>query len=150
MAMAREKGLPMYAYFNGEGIIEASGTPVYSKALNRIRAPEMEAKQVFKEMEPHLEKGRILAFSIHTKGHTGIVSRTKDAWTYINSGKTNNALESTGRPNGVGEESLEAEILDWFNLAKSRGESLRITLGRLNEQKLVAFSDQKPSKSKKV
>lgn len=150
LAMAREKGLPKYAYFNGEGIIEASGTPVYSKALLKVRSPEMVAQQLLKEMEPHLEKGQILAFSIHTKGHTGIVSRTQDAWSYINSGKMNNALESNGRPRGVGEESLEAEILGWLNLAKSRGESLRITLGRLSEQKLVAYANQTPSKSKKV
>ena len=150
MAMARQKGLPKYACFNGEGIIEASGTPVYSKALFKVRSPEVEAKQLLEEMEPHLERGQILAFSTHTKGHTGIVSRKQDAWSYINSGKMDNALESNGRPRGVGEESLEAEILDWLNMAKSRGESLRITLGRLNEKKLVAYADQTPSKSKKV
>ena len=134
----------MNAYFNGEGIIEASGTPVYAKSLLNVRSPEVEADKVLNEMEPHLEKGQILAFSIHTKGHTGIISRTGDSWTYINSGRLDNSLESTKQSEGVGEESLKAELRHWFNLAKTRGESLRITLGRLNEQKLVAFA-QPPS-----
>lgn len=145
IAMAREKGLPMNAYLNGEGIIEASGTPVYAKSLLHVRSPEAEADKVLKEMEPHLEKGQILAFSIHTKGHTGIVSRTDNSWTYINSGRLDNSLESTKQVEGVGEESLKAELRHWFNLAKTRGESLRITLGRLNEQKLVAFTEPPPS-----
>jgi hypothetical protein len=143
--MAREKGLPMNAYFNGEGIIEASGTPVYAKSLFSVRSPEMEADKVFKEMEPLLEKGQILAFSIHTKGHTGIISQTGDAWTYINSGRMDNSMESTNQEKGVGEESLRAELQRWFNLAKTRGESLRITLGQLNEQKLVAFTKPSPT-----
>jgi len=105
---------------------------------------------VLKEIEPYLEKGQILSFSIHSKGHTGIVSRTKNAWTLINSGELDNSVRSTALPKGVGEESLEAEIRDWFELAKSCGESLRITLGRLNEKKLVSFYDQPPLESKKV
>jgi len=145
MAMAREKGLPMNAYFNGEGIIEASGTPVYAKSLLRVRSPEAEADKMLKEMEPLLEKGQILAFSIHTKGHTGIISRTANAWTYINSGRMDNSMESTNQAKGVGEESLKAELRHWFDLAKTRGESLRITLGRLNEQKLVAFTKPSPT-----
>jgi hypothetical protein len=150
MVMAKEQGLPMNAYFNGEGLIEASGSPVYAKTLLRIRSPERQAAQVLKEIKPYLEKGQILSFSIHSKGHTGIVSRAKNAWTLINSGEMDNSVRSTPLPRGVGEESLEAEIRDWFELAKSRGESLRITLGRLNEQMLVSFYDQPPLRPKKV
>jgi len=150
MAMAKEKGLPMNAYFNGEGLIAASGSPVYAKTLLQIRSPETQAAQVLKEIEPYLEKGQILSFSIHSKGHTGIVSRAKSVWTLINSGEMDNSVRSNALPKGVGEESLEAEIMNWFELAKSRGESLRITLGRLNEQKLVSFYDQPPLEPKKV
>jgi len=57
---------------------------------------------------------------------------------------------TTDQPKGVGEESLEAEIRNWFELAKSRKESLRITLGRLNEQKLLTYYDQPPSKPERV
>ena len=150
ISMAREKGLPMYALFNGEGLVEASGTPVYSKTLQRVKSHEIEAGQVLKEMEPYLEKGQILSFSIHTRGHTGIISQDNDTWTYINSGDMNNSLTHTGQPKGVGEESLEAEMANWFELAQSRGESLRITLGRLNEQKLVHFRESDTFPSEKV
>jgi hypothetical protein len=101
-------------------------------------------------MEPLLEKGQILAFSIHTKGHTGIISRTGEAWTYINSGRMDHSMESTNRSKGVGEESLKAEVRRWFDLAKTRGESLRITLGRLNEQKLMAFTKPSPTVHEKA
>jgi hypothetical protein len=150
IAMARERGLPMNAYFNGEGLVEASGTPVYSKTLHRVDSPERQASQILKEMEPYLEKGQILSFSIHTRGHTGIISQDKRTWTYINSGEMNNSVNSAGVPKGVGEESLEAEIGYWFKLAQIRGESLRITLGRLNEQKLAHFRDPDPLSTEKA
>jgi hypothetical protein len=150
MVMAREQGLPMNAYFNGEGLIAASGSPVYSKTLLKVGSPQRQADEVLQEIEPYLEKGQILSFSIHSKGHTGIVSRTKDAWTLINSGEMDHSLKSSGLPKGVGEESLEAEIRDWFELAKERRESLRITLGRLNEHQLVTYYDEPPTKPKKV
>ena len=150
IGMAKEQGLPMYAYFNGEGLIAASGSPVYSKTLYRVSSPEREASQVLQEIKPYLEEGQILSFSIHSRGHTGIVSRAKDTWTLINSGKMDHAMESTDLSKGVGEESLEAEIRDWFKLAGNRNESLRITLGRLNENKLVTYYEQSPMNSKKV
>lgn len=150
MVMAKEQGLPMNAYFNGEGLIAASGSPVYSKTLLHVRSPERQASQVLQEIEPHLEKGQILSFSIHSRGHTGIVSRENNTWTLINSGEMDHPLKSADLSKGVGEESLEAEIRDWFELAKDRRESLRITLGRLNEQQLVTYYDEPPTKPKKV
>ncbi len=149
MAMARQHGLPRYAYFNGEGLIAASGSPVYSKTLLRVRSPEKEAKQLLGEIGPRLEKGQILSFSIHSRGHTGIVSRVNDTWTLINSGELDHPLKSTHLSKGVGEESLAAEVRDWFELAKERQESLRVTLGRLNEQKLLTYhapTRRKPTK----
>jgi hypothetical protein len=141
MVMAKEQGLPMNAYFNGEGLIQASGSPVYSKTLLRVRSPERQASQLLKEIEPHLEKGQILSFSIHSKGHTGIVSRENNTWTLINSGEMDHTLNARNLPKGVGEESLAAEVRDWFKLARARRESLRITLGRLNEQQLLTYSE---------
>ncbi len=150
MVMAREQGLPRYAYFNGEGLIAASGSPVYSKTLLHVQSPEKQASQLLKEIEPHLEKGQILSFSIHSRGHTGIVSRTNDTWTLINSGKMDHTLNSKNLPKGVGEESLAAEGRDWFELARARRESLRVTLGKLNEQQLLTYSEPPPEKPKKV
>jgi hypothetical protein len=78
------------------------------------------------------------------------VSRADDAWTFINSGAMDNPVKATRLAKGVGEESLEAEVRNWFELAKARRESLRITLGRLDEQKLLAHLDEAPKKSRKV
>jgi hypothetical protein len=150
IVMAKEQGLPMNAYFNGEGLIAASGSPVYSKTLLQVRSPEKQAAQLLKEIEPHLEKGQILSFSIHSRGHTGIVSRVNDTWTLINSGKMDHTLNSKALPKGVGEESLAAEVRDWFELARARRESLLVTLGRLNEQQLLTYSEPPPTKPKKV
>lgn len=150
MVMAKEQGLPMNAYFNGEGLIEASGSPVYSKTVLQVRSPERQASQLLKEIEPHLEKGQILSFSIHSRGHTGIVSREDKTWTLINSGEMDHTLNSKDLPKGVGEESLAAELRDWFKLAGARRESLRVTLGRLNEQQLLTYSDTPPAKPREV
>lgn len=150
MVMAKEQGLPMYAYFNGEGLIAASGSPVYSKTLLQVQSPEKQASQLLKEIEPHLEKGQILSFSIHSRGHTGIVSRAGDTWTLINSGRMDNTLNSRDLPKGVGEESLAAEVRGWFKLAMARRESLRVTLGRLNEQQLLTYSEPPSRQPKKT
>jgi hypothetical protein len=39
----------------------------------------------------------------------------------------------------VGEEDLKAEIANWFRLAEDQGGPLMITLGRLNNEKLLPF-----------
>ncbi len=150
MVMAREQGLPMNAYFNGEGLIAASGSPVYSKTLLSVRSPERQASQVLKEIEPHLAKGQILSFSIHSRGHTGIISREGNTWTLINSGEMDHALNAKDLPKGVGEEALAAEIRNWFEMAKDRRESLRITLGSLSEKKLLTYAEPRTETPKKV
>ena len=150
MVMAREQGLPMNAYFNGEGLIAASGSSVYSKTLNHVRFPERQATQLLKEIEPHLEKGQILSFSIHSRGHTGIVSRDNGTWTLINSGEMDHALNSGNLRKGVGEESLAEEVRNWFKLARARRESLRITLGRLDEQQLLTYAEPQAEKPQKA
>ncbi len=150
MEMAKVNGLPAYSYLNGEGLIAASGSKLYYKAVPQVKSPEEQAKQVINEIKPHLEKGLILSFSTHSRGHTGIVSQANDDWTFINSGRMDNPVASTAQRKGVGEESLEAEIRDWFKLAQNRKESLQITLGRLDEKKLVAFYDQPSTTSKKA
>jgi hypothetical protein len=139
--MAVDKGLPKNAYLNGEGLVEASGTQVYSKSLPRIHHADVQADRIYEEMEPFLNKGFILSFSTHTRGHTGIVSQKNQQWTYINSGTMDHHLggsdDSTGDDRkGVGEEVLADEIKNWVRLAAERRESLKITLGRLNAQKL--------------
>lgn len=139
MARAMDNGLPMNAYLNGEGLIEFSGSKVYGKSFFRVSDPAGQARKVIEEMAPHLEKGSILSFSTESRGHTGIVSSKNGAWTYINSGVMDNPVSGTLARKGVGEEKLNQEIENWFQLAARRNESLVITLGRLNPNKLAAF-----------
>lgn len=141
--MAVEKGLPDNTYISDEGLIKASGSPVYSRSILRIDNPETQANHVIKEMEPYLEKGLILSFSTHTKGHTGIVSKKDDTWTFINSRNMDHNIGIRGRAKGVGEETLSEEIRNWFNLAFRKNESLGITVGRLDESKLAAFYNKR-------
>jgi hypothetical protein len=94
---------------------------------------------LWKELEPSLEKGLIVSFSTGERGHTGVVSRYGEAWTFLNSGDIDNDVRSAVRRKGVGEEDLRSEIGNWLRRAGRRGEPLRIVLGRLSRDKLVSF-----------
>ena len=136
--MATKKGLSSNHYLSGEGLIETSGLRIYSKSVPKINNPKMEARKVYQEVEPFLHEGLILSFSTPTRGHTGIISRREQDWTYINSGRMDHRIG--GRASrGVGEEFLGAEIRNWFRLAAKRKETLQITVGRLDEDKLRAL-----------
>ena len=136
--MAAKNGLSNNHYLTGEGLIETSGSPIYSKSIPRIRNSKTEAHKLYQEVAPLLHEGLILSFSTPTRGHTGIVSQREQNWTYINSGHMDNRIEGrTSR--GVGEEFLSAEIRNWFRLAANRKEPLQITIGRLDEDKLRAL-----------
>jgi hypothetical protein len=134
--MAVGKGLPWNAYLNGEGLIHASGSQIYSKSISRIRDIETQARHLITELEPLLEKGFILSFSTPTRGHTGIISQSERLWTFINSGDMDHRVGSQRVSKGVGEESLTEEIRNWVRLAADRKEPLLVTLGRLVEEKL--------------
>lgn len=139
IAGAMEKGLPMNAYLNGEGLVRFSGSETYKKVLFKVSDPTRQARQVIDEMTAHLEKGSILSFSTESRGHTGVVSNKNGAWTYINSGVMDNPVDKKAASKGVGEERLEKEIENWFRLAARKKESLVITLGKLNQNKLAAY-----------
>jgi hypothetical protein len=140
-SMAVQEGLPGNAFLNGEGLVEASGTKVYSKSFVRIHDAKTQADQVIDELGALLRRGYIVSFSTHTKGHTGIVSKNNGEWTFINSGRMDNNLNAGSELRLVGEERLNEEIKDWFQLAASRKESLQITVGRLDEKKLMTFRE---------
>jgi len=138
MKMATEKGLSSNHYLTGEGLIETSGSAIYSKSIQKIRNSKTEARKVYQEVKPFLHEGLILSFSTPTRGHTGIVSQRGQNWTYINSGHMDHRIEGRASK-GVGEEFLSAEIRNWFRLAANRKEPLQITVGRLDEDKLRAL-----------
>ncbi len=137
--MAVARGLPENAYLNGEGLIKASGTQVYFKSMPRIDDAAAQAEKIYKEMEPFLNKGFVLSFSTQTRGHTGIVSQKDQLWTYINSGRMDHNLGGTRDPKGVGEEVLADEIKNWVTMAAKSKQPLKITLGRLDAQKLLGI-----------
>ncbi|MCP3852883.1 MAG: hypothetical protein GY694_22045 [Gammaproteobacteria bacterium] len=134
---AQHEGRANNTYFTGEGLTEAVGNKVYTKAISSVSNIDQQSKDIFSEMKGLMKKGDILSFSLQTKGHTGVISQNKDQWTYINSGRLDNAIEEDAPKHGVGEETLLNEINNWVKRAKVRNESLQITVGRLAEQKAV-------------
>lgn len=148
--MAKSKGLPANAYMTGEGLIEASGAKVFSKSLNTVGNVEQAAGTIYNEMAPLLQKGYILSFSTPTRGHTGVISQHDQTWTFINSGYLDNQVEKTGKGKGVGEEVLVKEIKNWCKVAAKNGESLVVTLGRLQEDKLRTAQNQNQPAVQKV
>lgn len=140
--MAKSKGLPANAYMTGEGLVEASGAKVFTKSLTTVGNVEKAAGAIYNEMAPFLQKGYILSFSTPTRGHTGVISQHDQTWTFINSGYLDNQVEKTGKGKGVGEEVLAKEIKNWCKVAARNGESLVVTLGRLQEDKLRTAQNQ--------
>ena len=129
-------GLPNNAYLTGEGLVEKAGTKIFSNSIRRISNTREESDKIYSEIIPYLREGLILSFSTTTRGHTGIISKRDDDWTYINSGVIDNQIFSGEVSERVGEEFLKAEITNWIVLASSRKEPLTVTLGQIDENQL--------------
>lgn len=141
--LAADRGLPSNAYFTGEGLVEKAGTKSFSKAISDINDVQKRTEEIYAEMAPFLREGHILSFSTTTRGHTGVVSRAGDNWTYINSGIIDNEISSGRVSKRVGEEFLKEEIKNWCRLAAGRNEPLTVTVGHIDENKLKAHKGQK-------
>jgi len=133
VSLAQKKGLAGNAYVTGEGLVEVTGTKVYTKQINRPRNPAAQASAIYQEIKPLLEPGLVLSFSTQSRGHTGVVSGNSKQWTYINSGYIDNDIKQGPAAKRVGEERLSNEIENWMALAARRHESLTITMGRLHD-----------------
>ncbi|OGQ96781.1 MAG: hypothetical protein A2521_16560 [Deltaproteobacteria bacterium RIFOXYD12_FULL_57_12] len=131
--------LPSNAYLTGEGLIAASGSPVYEKTVRPGSDPKAAGEEMFTELKEHLRPGQLLSFSTRRRGHTGVISRQGDTWTFLNSGRSDNTLKPAANRKGVAEEDLKAEIVSWLRRARSAGESLQVTVGQLNHGKLLAY-----------
>jgi hypothetical protein len=143
---ARLEGRPANSYLTGEGLIEATGAPVYQEVFEADTPLESQLQRAWPELERRLAPGMILSFSTALRGHTGVISRHGDTWTLINSGQIDHDVHASGRRKGVGEEDLRAEVLGWLRLARQRGETLRLMVGRLSPEKLTAYLDRPPVK----
>jgi len=135
--MARSEGRADNAYFTGEGITQAIGNKVYSKAIAQTDNIQQQSQDIFHEIKSLMQKGDILSFSTQSKGHTGIISQNQDQWTFINSGRLDHSINKNSPKKGVGEETLFDEINNWIKLAQERREPLQITIGRLDSRKLA-------------
>jgi hypothetical protein len=133
--LAARDGRPSNAYFSGEGLVEQAGIKVYSKSIQSIPNPRGKTDEIYSEIVPYLREGMILSFSTPTRGHTGVVSRQGDNWTYINSGVIDNAVSPGRVSKGVGEEILKEEINNWCVLAAGRREPLIVTIGQVGGNK---------------
>ena len=129
-------GLSNNAYFNGEGLVEKAGKKIFSNSIHRISNARDETDKIYSDITPYLQEGLILSFSTTTRGHTGIISKLEDDWTYINSGVIDNQIFSNEVSERVGEEFLKAEIKNWVVLASKRKEPLTVTLGQIDEKQL--------------
>lgn len=136
--MAADRGMAPNAYLNGEGIVKAAGSLVLSNNYPAITNWQDDAAALISEIEPLLDTGQILSFSTEKRGHTGVVSQQNNQWTFINSGRLDNPVVSNSVRHGVGEEILHEEIRNWFKLAQAKKETLRVTLGRLEQEKIHA------------
>ena len=139
--MAVDKGMAPNAYLNGEGIVKAAGSIVLSKNYSGSANWREEAATLISEIEQLLDNGQILSFSTEKRGHTGIVSKQNNQWTFINSGRLDHSVDANSISRGVGEENLYEEIRNWFKLAHAKGENLSVTLGQLEQGKIrTAFN----------
>lgn len=138
--MATDQGMAANAYLNGEGIVKAAGSTVFSENYPVGGDWREKAENLLRYIEPLLEDGQILSFSTPRRGHTGVVSQTGEQWTFVNSGRLDNSIESVRVKKGVGEEVLKNEIRNWFRLAHNKREELSVTLGRLEKDKLQVLT----------
>jgi hypothetical protein len=142
IARARLEGRPENSYLTGEGLIDAAAIPVFQTVLEDDAPVEAQLERTWSELEGRLEPGMLLSFSTAQRGHTGVIARHGALWTLINSGHLDNDVHAADRRKGVGEEDLRAEIRGWLKLARGRGESLRLVVGRLSPEKLTAHLER--------
>jgi len=139
MNQAVSEGMAVNRHLTGEGVTRAIGRDLHVTTLKQIPHAGRAVKQTLAALSEKLQPGQILSFSTPTRGHTGIISRKGNAWTFINAGVMDNLV--TGRSGGkaVGEEHLAAEIRNWVTRAQKENSGLRITLGTPDPGKLARF-----------
>jgi hypothetical protein len=139
ISRAKREGRPSNAYLTGEGLVSASGQRVFKAELRPPLDPRAKVDQLYAEILGHLQPGQVLSFSTPSRGHTGVVGRQGDTWTFVNSGQIDNPVSCPRTNYGVEEEDLRAELDNWLRRSSSRGETLQVTLGRLDPDKLAHY-----------
>jgi hypothetical protein len=132
-------GMAVNHHLTGEGVTRAIGRDLHVTTFHRIDQVDAAVDKAMQELSGKLAPGQILSFSTPTRGHTGIVSRKGDTWTFINAGVMDNPVAGGTRGKAVGEEHLAAEIRNWVNRAHREGAGLHITLGTPDPARLARF-----------
>ncbi|MDY6903160.1 MAG: hypothetical protein SWH61_00600 [Thermodesulfobacteriota bacterium] len=138
MGRARAEGAPINRYLSGEGLIQAVGRHAYARSFTDIADIKTILDKIKLEIQPLLKEGGVLSFSTPSRGHTGVIGRGDEDWLFVNSGRLDHDNRH-GIFNGVGEESLDAEIENWLQRAAKNEEPLWVTLGMIDKNKLMPF-----------
>lgn len=136
---AASDGMAVNHHLTGEGVTRAIARDLHVTTFHRISRVDAAVDRAMKELSEKLSPGQILSFSTPTRGHTGIVSRNGDAWTFINAGVMDNPVAGGVKGKAVGEEHLAAEIRNWVARAHREGAGLHITLGTPDPARLARF-----------
>lgn len=139
---ASREGKSSYSLHSGEGLSRAIGSDIFMESIPRVSRVNSQARAVMEKMREVLEEGQILSFSTPTRGHTGVISKKGENWTFINSGVMDHNLVGKNGGRAVGEERLNEEIKNWLRRAQREGNGLTITLGELDSAKLSRFQRQ--------
>lgn len=145
---AASENRAMNAYLNGEGLIESLGGYVYKNSFQGVHNPEDTANNIVQELKEKLESGMILSFSTKDQGHTGVISRQGGDWTFINSGRIDNSIDQPKTSHGVEEEDLKAELEKWLGKTKESDDWLRISIGRLDSDKVALYKKNTQNRTK--
>ena len=143
---AYREGKSSYSLHSGEGLIRAIGSDVFMETIPRVTRVNSQARAVMKKITDVLQEGQILSFSTPTRGHTGVISKKGENWTFINSGVMDHNMAGKNGGKAVGEERLNEEIKNWLRRAQKEGNALTITLGEVDSTKLSRFQ-RKPTVS---
>jgi len=138
-------GMAVNHHLTGEGVTKAISRDLHVTTLGRIDQVDKAVNQAMQELSDKLVPGQILSFSTPSRGHTGVVSRRGDAWTFINAGVMDNPVIGGIRGKAVGEEHLAAEIRNWVSRAHRQGSGLQITLGTPDPSRLARFQSGEES-----
>ena len=131
---ARDEGKRLNAYFTGEGITSLLSSNAVTVRVDGTTSTRFE--DVWAGLESALAPGAIMSYSSRTFGHTGVVNRVNDTWTYVNSsGRAGN--RDTYR---VVEEDLKQEVRGWIRRAQKMNTSLEITVGTVDGTRAREFS----------
>jgi hypothetical protein len=140
---AVDKGMSMNHHLTGEGVTQAIGRDLHVVAIDSVPRVDAAVNKAVEALSEKLEPGQILSFSTPTRGHTGIISRQGNTWTFINAGVMDNPVNGASGGKSVGEEHLAAEIRNWVSRAHRESSGLRITLGTPDPGKLARFQSGK-------